>query len=366
MNRIVLPLVIYIPVGIYLFFFFRRFLTLFGVDRKKGFSTGLSALLALLCVACGWWIYGFGAVLVLHFTAFSLLMEGANLILRKRLHSEKSRKRWSVLYRSGAVSILMLGLILLYGYYNMHQIRETDYVVRTEKKLSKELKIAQISDLHTGTTMDAEKLQEYCDAIQAAGPDVLTLTGDIFDERTTREEMKEAAAVLAGVETTYGVYYVFGNHDYNYYTEPPHYTYEELKNTLTNFGIHVLEDESIAVTEELTIAGRSDYYMNRADIGQVLEGTNQESFILVLDHQPRDFEANAEAGVDLQLSGHTHGGQMWPTGQIGELSGAVELNYGLKKIDSFHAIVSSGIAGWGYAVRTGKHSEYVVVTVSAS
>lgn len=71
-------------------------------------------------------------------------------------------------------------------------------------------------------------------------------------------------------------------------------------------------------------------------------------------------------GLMIQLSGHTHAGQIWPIGQLGQLTGIVEQNYGLKKIGDFHIIVSSGIAGWGYPIRTGGHSEYVIIDVKAS
>ena len=73
---------------------------------------------------------------------------------------------------------------------------------------------------------------------------------------------------------------------------------------------------------------------------------------------------NKKAGVDLSLSGHTHAGQIWPTGQLGELIGVTELNYGHRQDGDYQVIVSSGIGGWGYPIRTGGHSEYVVITLN--
>lgn len=363
MNIFWMPLIIYIPVGIYFYFFFTRFMTLFGLEKKSARSRALSVLGAILCILVGWRVYGLGSVLILYFLAFCLLMELINVLIKGRLKSAKTKKIWSVLYRSGAVGVLAVGLITLYGFYNMQQIRQTDYTIETDKEIEEGFKIAQISDLHMGTTMDAEKLRDICGRIEDNEPDILALTGDIFDERTTLEEMKAAAEILGGVKTAFGVYYVYGNHDYNTFWDNPKYTAEELKTVLAGEGIRVLEDESVLVTDGLTVVGHRDFYSDREAISSLTEGIEEDSFVLLLDHQPREFAKSKAAGVDLQLSGHTHGGQIWPTGWIGEVFGGVDKNYGLETDGTFQVVVSSGVAGWGYAMRTGSHSEYVIVTV---
>ena len=194
-----------------------------------------------------------------------------------------------------------------YGSYNIKNVRQTTYNLTTKKQIKNGMKIVQISDLHTPTTMTTEKFKTYCRKIQAQHPDILALTGNIFDENTTKEEMQIVAEELGQIKTTYGIFYVFGNHDYNYYTNKPFYTPDELRRTL---------------------------------------------------------KENCKAGVDLSLSGHTHAGQIWPTGQLGELIGVNELNYGYRQDGDYQVIVSSGIGGWGYPIRTGRHSEYVVITLN--
>lgn len=87
------------------------------------------------------------------------------------------------------------------------------------------------------------------------------------------------------------------------------------------------------------------------------------AYILVLDHQPKELKGNKEAGVDLQLSGHTHAGQIFPGGVVSELFGINEQNYGIRTDGTFTSIVSSGIAGWGSHFRTEGHSEYVMIQV---
>ena len=125
------------------------------------------------------------------------------------------------------------------------------------------------------------------------------------------------------------------------------------------------------LNDEFVLGGRMDLSYSRRDDGfprnstkTIFSEKNQKAFILLLDHQPVDLKENEEAGVDLQLSGHTHGGQIWPIGLISDLLGFGELNYGYKKSGNFQVIVSSGIGGWGYPIRTGCHSEYLMVTVT--
>ena len=82
-----------------------------------------------------------------------------------------------------------------------------------------------------------------------------------------------------------------------------------------------------------------------------------------MDHQPGDLKENNRQGIDLQVSGHTHAGQIWPTGQLMQLLGINEINYGYRKTGNLQTVVTSGMAGWGYPIRTGGHCEYVIIDV---
>ncbi|MDO4275385.1 MAG: metallophosphoesterase [Eubacteriales bacterium] len=363
---LLISLSVFILIGAYFYFFFRRFLTLFPWIKGVGVSRIICAAGALGCIAVSRRIYGFGAVLVLHFLVLGVVMDILQIIFKRKVKSRVFHKWWSFLYRSGLVSAALIVLWMGYGYWNIHQIHRTEYTVSTEKKLDKDFKIVQISDLHMGTTMDTEKLSSILEKIGQEGADMLALTGDIFDESTSKEMMEETAALLGGADTAYGTFYVYGNHDYNAYVRNPNYTAEELKTTLERCKVQVLDDRYIELGQGVTIIGRNDASVSREDLGNLLRGIDREEFLLLLDHQPRQGAEYDEAGIDLQLAGHTHAGQIWPTGQLGALSGMTEQNYGLAGYGTFQRIVSSGIAGWGYAVRTGGHSEYVVVTVKSS
>ncbi len=360
-----MPAVVFLPVGIYLYHFMKRLLSLFHIKRSKRADKIISVVFAVACAAAGWRVYDVGSVAVLYFVGCSLLLDGVHRLLKRYLNDNRGVRIWNVIHKSGIIPILVVSILFTYGYVNIHQVRETAYTLRSDKIPGEGLRIAQISDLHMGTTMGVEELRGYCEKIQAKDPDILFLTGDIFDERTEKSMMEEAAAVLGNIDAEYGVYYVWGNHDPNHYSAQAEYSMEELRRVLADSQIRVLEDEAVQVTSELAVIGRMEQSLdrNRKSVQELAADLEPGSYQIVLDHRPVELEENAAAGVDLQLSGHTHAGQIWPTGQLAELLGINEMNYGLKKIDGFHAIVSSGIAGWGYAVRTGGHSEYVLIDV---
>ena len=355
-----------IPAGIYFYFFFCRFLTLFGIEKKTKKSRALAALLAAAVAALGIRMFDFSFMIMLHLLLACFFMELANFLL-KRIPQKKFQKVWTFLYKSGIVCIVLTVVVLTYGYFNMHHVQRTEYTIETAKAVGGDLKVVQISDLHVGTSLDEQEMRDCFARVQAEKADLLVLTGDIFDETTTRSQMKETVKMLSRIKTTYGAYYIFGNHDVNQYTASPAYTSAQLKEDLTGAGIKVLEDEVLELPGGYTLIGRQDVSVDgRTDVDTLLSQVPDKDFRLLLDHQPVDLQENAEAGIDLQLSGHTHAGQIWPMGFLSKLVGVNEEYYGLHDIKDFKVIVSSGMAGWGYPIRTEGPSEYVVINVIAS
>lgn len=359
----ILPILIYIPTGIYLYFFFRRIFRLV-LRRDTRLVKVLSAAAAGGCIYFAWPAYGWGGVAILHLIAISLFLELVNFIIKKTLGS---RRKWETVYKSGILVFVIMALIFTYGYYNMHQIRRTDYRITSSKYQSGEtLKIALMSDIHLGVTMQAQDLKDWCKQIQRQDPDIILLAGDIFDENTKREEMEQAAKVLGNMKSTYGVFYVYGNHDSNQYVEKPEYRSEDMRQALKEAGIYVLEDETVLAGDEICVIGRKDAGdKDRKSLQEIMEDVPDDKFYLLMDHQPGDLKENNRQGIDLQVSGHTHAGQIWPTGQLMELMGVNEINYGYRKTGNLQTIVTSGMAGWGYPIRTGGHCEYVMIEVTA-
>ena len=348
--------------GIFLYFYLKRTAIFWGLpEQGKGWKRILAFVVVVIAVPAVN-LFGIWALVVLHIVGFALVMDIIQAFA-KRFPGEK--KRWERVYRSGLFPVLATVLVIGYSYWNMKNVRVTEYTVYTEKEIrDKGYGICLISDLHFPTTMDAPSLEAYCNDISKKKPDAVVLCGDIVDERSTKAQMEKAFQILSGIQSESGIYYVYGNHDRARYSKNPPFTQEELQHAVEDTGITVLKDRAEALNNEFTIIGRDDKSVaGRKTSEELLQGVDKDDFLLLLDHQPAGLKENAAAGYDLQLSGHTHAGQMWPVGPLTTLFRMVELNYGYQKQGSFQAIVTSGIAGWGYPLRTGKHSEYVMIKI---
>ena len=357
-------------VGIYFYRWLRRVAEAFGFWPAHQRVRLLLMLLTALFVLPAINIWGIWAVVVFHLLAFALCMDGLHIIWNccRKEKGGTSGNRFDWLWASGLVPVAAVAVMLCYGWWNMHHIVRTSYTVYTDKAIRKEgYRIAFLSDLHYGTTMDAEDLQSNCLQIRLERPDILVLGGDLVDEHTSRAEMKEVFETLSQVTTRYGIYYIYGNHDRNAYAKHPNYTAEELTAEVEAAGITILREHAVELEKELLLVGRDDrtnpVAAGRTSGAALVNGVNQKEYRILLEHQPRDLKENAALGFDLQLSGHTHGGQIAQVGWLYRLTGFGEWNYGRTSIDGLTVIVTSGMGGLNYPIRTGKHSEYVLVDI---
>ena len=240
-------------------------------------------------------------------------------------------------------------------------------ILLTEKNIRSEgYKLALISDLHYGITLNKEQLEKVVERINKESPDIVILDGDLVDESTTLPQMKEAFKTLSGIHNKYGIYYVYGNHDKNNYTSKPYYTPKALAEEITKDGITILEDNVEKINNDLVLVGRADRgdgNFIRKNITALTKGLDKNKQWIVLDHQPCEYSEVKKAGGDIILSGHTHAGQILPIGLISPMLHMNDLNYGYVKEGNLNEIVTSGIAGWGYPIRTEKHSEYVIINI---
>ena len=360
-----------IPLYIYLYFIIRRIQILLFGGKGKYVQMVLAVVLSVLVILPAQNLFVFWALIVLHFLAASAIVDVVRLVLKKSGHG--FHRYVELAWRSGTLAAAVTAVVLGYAYWNMHRVVVTEYTVFTEKEIREEgYDLAFLSDLHFGTTMNPEQLQNYCERIEKEQPDLVVLGGDIVDEASTLEQVKEAFRCLGQIRSTYGTYYVYGNHDKGRYLDACDFTETELEEAITAAGIKILEDETALIGEELCVAGRRDRTdarrdeMERKSSEELLADVSEQRFCILTDHQPREMEENEQAGYDLMLSGHTHAGQMWPVGLITTLFDKDTFNYGRKTIGDMELIVSSGIGGWGYAFRTGKHSEIVVVHVAGN
>ena len=194
----------------------------------------------------------------------------------------------------------------------------------------------------------------------------LVFTGDIFDEYTEPEEFAAFCALFGQLQAPLGKYYVLGNHDLFHHWREPSFDRAALEQAMAKAGVRILEDTGVLV-QGVRIVGRKDYLYTggrRFTAAELQPEGPDGHYTVWLDHEPRDFKNAAAAGADLILSGHTHGGQVWPAGAVG-MAARNERNYGKKRVGAHcTAIVSGGTGTWGYKLRTAARTELVWVEVT--
>ena len=350
--------------GLYVFIFLSRITTTL-THRHNKYTILINlvnlipaGIIAYLCftfsskylIYTGYLVF-FGLVIDLIYLVIRLIFKKKELIILKKI------------YMLGIIPLSLAFCFILYGHINMANVIETNYTFETNK-ISNSYKICLISDTHYGTIQEKALLDEKINYINTLNIDFLILCGDIVEEKTSKDDMKEIFSKLGSVKTKYGVYYNYGNHDRQPYDDRT-FSDNELANAIKLSGIRILQDESIDIGDEIVLIGREDYSKkNRKGIKELLDGVDTKKYIIVSDHQPEDTKNNSENGVDLQVSGHTHARQIWPIGLFYTMMGAY--NYGNYQINNMNLVVSSGFTGWGYPIRTEKHCEYVIININGN
>ena len=275
---------------------------------------------------------------------------------------------FSPLYVGWLVVVLTV-IALIFGWYSDHNVWKTEYTLKSSK-VTKPLKIAMFADSHIGTTFDADGFAEHMKEIEKQNPDVVVVVGDYVDDGTSKNNMIASTKALGSMKTKYGVYFVFGNHDKGYYgAEHRGFSWVELVEELQKNGVNVLFDDTALINDEFYIIGRKDYSeekenrRHRRSMEDIVKELDSSKYAIVLDHQPADYENQAKSGVDLVLSGHTHGGQLFPFNQVGKWIKANDRIYGYERRDKTDFIVTSGISDWAIKFKTGTKSEYVIINV---
>lgn len=272
-------------------------------------------------------------------------------------------------YYAGWVALFVSIIALSAGWYLDHNVWQTNYELKTSKQIP-DLKVAMFADSHIGTTFDDKGFAKHLETIQAQNPDIVFIAGDYVDDGTTREQMINAARTLGQMKTKHGIYYISGNHDKGYYGAAHRgFSGDDLFNELKKNGINILQDESILIDNSFYIIGRKDYSVQkeqggkRKSIEELIKDLDKSKYMIVLDHQPVEYDKDADAKVDLVLSGHTHGGQLFPFNQVGKWIKANDLVYGHERRQNVDFIVTSGISDWAIKFKTGTKSEFVIINI---
>ena len=253
--------------------------------------------------------------------------------------------------------VIVIGIFLVFLYGNIHYRHKTrvDLSLTTSKPLAKPLRFVMLSDLHLGYHNPKAELHRWVDLINDEHPDYVLIAGDIIDmsmrpliEEQVSEEFQRIQAPI---------YACLGNHEY-YSGEP------QARQFYKDAGIRLLRDTCETIGN-LCIIGRDDRAnFHRKSLDKLMEEANPQatSYTILLDHQPHQLEQAEQAGIDFQLSGHTHRGQIWPISWITDR--IYECSHGSYQRGNTRYYVSSGIGLWGGKFRIGTQSEYIVAELT--
>ena len=262
-----------------------------------------------------------------------------------------------------AAAILIVAVTVIAGYINAisPRIKRLDLTVNKQAGVMKKLHVVMVSDIHMGTVIGPRRIAAMVKRINALSPDLILIAGDAVDEDLAPVIRQNLGANLGNLRAPLGVYGITGNHEYIGGAEAA-VAY------LREYGVTILRDSIVLVNNSFYIAGREDRDKERftgrkrKSVADLLEGANKSLPIILLDHQPFNLADAEKAGADLQLSGHTHHGQMWPASYI--TNAIYEVSKGYLKKGNTHFYVSSGYGSWGPPVRVGTRSEIVDIWLS--
>ncbi len=262
--------------------------------------------------------------------------------------------QWSAVVVVGGAALFMA--VGLFNARRTARVREVDLPVADLPAALHGFTIAQISDIHVGPTIKQPYLQAIVDAVNRLNADAVAVTGDLVDGRV--QDLAPHVAPLAQLRSRHGTFFVTGNHEY--YSGADEWVAE-----LRRLGVQVLMNEHVVLRHEgasVVMAGVADTTAHhfdprqRSDPQRAIEGAPPEAGVRVLlAHQPRSAQAAADAGFDVQLSGHTHGGQYWPWNLFVRLQ--QPYTAGLHRLKQLWVYTSRGTGYWGPPLRFGAPSE---------
>ena len=288
---------------------------------------------------------------VLLFDVFLLL----NLIVRV-LPPEK-RKSLSFRKYFLAAMISISALVVTGGVINFNTIRTSMYHIEVPARLSgiNELRIAFAADFHIDSNTNLRFIKRFIKKIEETDPDIMLFGGDIVEGHHNDTRMTEHEELIDQIDTKFGVYGVLGNHEY--------YRGQDRGSFFDKAGIKILRDTVIVIENLFTLAGRLDsHYRYRKSAADLLQTAVDSLPVILLDHRPTELVEASRTSADVQFSGHTHDGQMFPINLITRK--IYLLSNGYRKIGNTHFFVTSGIRQWRFPVRTTGKSEIMVIDIT--
>ncbi|MCD7971097.1 MAG: metallophosphoesterase [Candidatus Azobacteroides sp.] len=252
---------------------------------------------------------------------------------------------------------VFLTAIFTWGYirYTHKERVELDITLTGKKESNRTLKIVALSDLHLGYGIRKHEFEKWIPLINKEQPDIVLLAGDVIDNSLKPLYEEDIAPLFSQIQSRYGIYGVPGNHEYISGIDKSLRFYQEA-------GIHALRDSVVLIDDLFYIAGRDDKTNpQRKELSEIVRSVDHTKPVILLDHQPYHLEEAEENRMDVQISGHTHRGQVLPITWITDL--IYEKSHGYLQKGNSHIYVSSGMGIWGGKFHLGSQSEYVVINL---
>jgi predicted MPP superfamily phosphohydrolase len=265
-----------------------------------------------------------------------------------------TKENWVGLgFMVGFITLLMICGYLKYQWKVRVELPVQIYKTLGDSTSVKPLRIVAISDLHLGYGIGKKEFEGWVNTINAENPDIVLIAGDIIDNSVRPLNEGNFAESFHKIKAPLGIYACLGNHEF----------ISGLKNSLDFYekaDIHLLRDTAELVNNSFYVIGRDDRSNEwRKPLNVLVDSLDKSKPLILLDHQPYNLEETEAYGIDLQISGHTHQGQVWP---ISAITNAIyEKDHGFVKKGNANIYVSSGIGIWGGKFRIGTQSEYVVI-----
>ncbi|MBN2601692.1 MAG: metallophosphoesterase [Candidatus Marinimicrobia bacterium] len=262
----------------------------------------------------------------------------------------------------GMTAIGIVLLIVIAGRINaVHpHIREINISISKKVNDGKDITIAMASDIHLGAVVGQKRLRKMIRMMDELKPDLILFAGDVIDEDPGSLIKKDLGECLKELNAPLGVFSITGNHEYiGGVTKAIEY--------LESHNITMLRDSVVILPNGITIIGREDIDshrfngIHRKSISELIKDINPSLPLILLDHQPSSLNDAIDNNIDLQLSGHTHHGQLWPFNYI--TSKLFRVSFGYEKIQNTHIYVSCGFGSWGPPIRTTARPELVKINL---
>jgi predicted MPP superfamily phosphohydrolase len=230
--------------------------------------------------------------------------------------------------------------------------------IKKRNPIGTTIRLVMASDIHLGSIIGRKRFCNLVSLINAQNPDIVLFPGDVIDEDVAPAIKENLGDALEQIKAKWGIYASTGNHEYIGGVE-------KACRYLKQHSVNLLRDQTVVINNTLNLIGREDRsIMNfkgkkRKELSELVKTLDDSLPAILMDHQPFQLQEAVDHGIDLQISGHTHHGQLWPLNLITSI--VYEVSWGYKQKGNTHYYVSSGAGTWGPPVRLGNTPEIVVI-----